>query len=137
MNVLIANAHPNPQSLNATMRIVAANTVTEARHTVQVSDLYAMHFTPTLDESDFKDRQKPDYFDPLIEQYDAAMSRTPSLMMSLARSRRWTELTSSSSSLLCGGCLCSDSKELMRPVFATGSVSMCRCTIRCSSGLPG
>jgi len=35
-----------------------------------------MHFKPTLDESDFKDRQKPDYFDPLIEQYRAAMSRT-------------------------------------------------------------
>jgi NAD(P)H dehydrogenase (quinone) len=34
-----------------------------------------MHFKPTLDESEIKDRWKPDYFDPLIEQYHAAMSR--------------------------------------------------------------
>ena len=67
MNVLIVYAHPNPHSFNATMQAVAVDTLTEAGHTVRVSDLYAMHFKPTLDESDFKDRQKPDYFDPLID----------------------------------------------------------------------
>ena len=76
MNVPIVYAHPNQHSYNATMRTVAVDALTEGGHAVQVSDLYAMHFKPTLDESDFKDRQKPDYSDLLIEQYHAAMSRT-------------------------------------------------------------
>ncbi|HYA32993.1 MAG TPA: NAD(P)H-dependent oxidoreductase [Candidatus Bathyarchaeia archaeon] len=76
VNVLIVYAHPNPRSFNAAMRTVAVDTLTEVGHAVQVSDLYAMHFKPTLDERDFKERQKPDFFDPLIEQYHAAVSRT-------------------------------------------------------------
>ena len=73
MNTLIVYAHPNPRSFNAAMRAVAVDTLTEAGATVQVSDLYAMRFKATLDEYDFKERQNPDFFDPVIEQYHAAM----------------------------------------------------------------
>jgi NAD(P)H dehydrogenase (quinone) len=104
MNVLIVYAHPNPHSFNATMRSVAVDTLTEAGHTVQVSDLYAMHFKPTLDESEIKDRWKPDYFDPLIEQYHAAMSRTFS--DDIAREIEKVEWANLIIFLFpCGGCL--------------------------------
>ena len=73
MNVLIVYAHPNPRSFNAAMREAAVDTLTEAGHAVQVSDLYAMHFKATLDEHDFKERQNPNFFDPTNEQYHAAM----------------------------------------------------------------
>jgi NAD(P)H dehydrogenase (quinone) len=73
MNVLIVYAHPNPRSFNAAMREAAVDTLTEAGHAVQVSDLYAMHFKATLDEHDFKERQNPNFFDPINEQYHAAM----------------------------------------------------------------
>jgi NAD(P)H dehydrogenase (quinone) len=76
VNVLIVYAHPNPQSFNAAMREVAVDALTEAGNAVQVSDLYAMRFKATLDELDFKDRQEPDFFNPLIEQYHAAASGT-------------------------------------------------------------
>lgn len=76
MNVLIVYAHPNPQSFNAAMRVVAVEALTEAGNAVQVSDLYAMRFKATLDELDFKDRQEPGFFNPLIEQYHAAVSET-------------------------------------------------------------
>jgi NAD(P)H dehydrogenase (quinone) len=76
MNVLIVYADPNPKSFNAAMRTLAVDALTEAGHAVQVSDLYAMKFKASLDENDFKERQKPDFFDPLIEQYHAALSGT-------------------------------------------------------------
>jgi NAD(P)H dehydrogenase (quinone) len=73
MNVLIVYAHPNPRSFNAAMRQAAVDALTEAGHAVQVSDLYAINFKATLDEHDFKERQNPNFFDPINEQYHAAM----------------------------------------------------------------
>ena len=55
------------------MREAAVDALTEAGHAVQVSDLYAMNFKATLDEHDFKERQNPNFFDPINEQYHAAM----------------------------------------------------------------
>jgi NAD(P)H dehydrogenase (quinone) len=76
MNVLIVYADPNPRSFNAAMRETAVDALTEAGHAVQVSDLYAMNFKATLDEHDFKERQNPNFFDPINEQYHAAMRGT-------------------------------------------------------------
>jgi NAD(P)H dehydrogenase (quinone) len=73
MNVLIVYADPNPRSFNAAMREAAVDALTEAGHAVQVSDLYAMNFKATLDERDFKERQNLNFFDPISEQYHAAM----------------------------------------------------------------
>jgi NAD(P)H dehydrogenase (quinone) len=56
MNVLIVYAHPDPHSFNAAMRDVAVDTLTEAGNSVQVSDLYALHFKAVLDAHDFKER---------------------------------------------------------------------------------
>ncbi len=48
MNALIVYAHPNPSSFNAAMRDVAIETLGEAGHCVEQSDLYAMDFDPVL-----------------------------------------------------------------------------------------
>ena len=76
MNVLIVYAHPNPHSFNAAMRDVAVDALTEAGNSIQVSDLYALHFKAVLDEHDFKERQDPDFFNPIVEQYHAATTGT-------------------------------------------------------------
>ncbi|GGP28214.1 NAD(P)H-dependent oxidoreductase [Silvimonas amylolytica] len=53
MKVLIVFAHPEPESLNAALRDVAIASLQEAGHEVQVSDLYAMNWKPSVDRADF------------------------------------------------------------------------------------
>lgn len=53
MNVLIVFAHPDPRSLNASMLSVCVDELSLRGHTVEVSDLYAMHFNPIVERGDF------------------------------------------------------------------------------------
>ncbi|WP_313015332.1 NAD(P)H-dependent oxidoreductase [Brevundimonas sp.] len=53
MNVLIVFAHPEPRSLNASLRDIAIEELEAQGHTVQVSDLYAMGWTSEVDRPDF------------------------------------------------------------------------------------
>lgn len=53
MNVLIVFAHPEPRSLNASLRDIAIRELEAQGHTVQVSDLYAMGWTSEVDRPDF------------------------------------------------------------------------------------
>jgi NAD(P)H dehydrogenase (quinone) len=52
MNVLIVFAHPEPRSLNGSLRDFAVRRLQAAGHTVEVSDLYAMDWNPVLDRAD-------------------------------------------------------------------------------------
>ncbi|MGV8926408.1 MAG: NAD(P)H-dependent oxidoreductase [Ewingella sp.] len=52
MNVLIVYAHPEPHSLNGSLKDFAITHLQAAGHTVQVSDLYAMQWKASLDASD-------------------------------------------------------------------------------------
>jgi NAD(P)H dehydrogenase (quinone) len=52
MNVLIVFAHPEPRSLNGSLRDFAVQRLRAAGHAVEVSDLYAMDWKPTLDRAD-------------------------------------------------------------------------------------
>jgi NAD(P)H dehydrogenase (quinone) len=52
MNVLIVYAHPEPRSLNGSLRDFAVRRLQEAGHRVQVSDLYAMRWNPVVDKQD-------------------------------------------------------------------------------------
>jgi putative NADPH-quinone reductase len=56
MNVLIVYAHPEPRSLNGALRDFAVQHLEAAGHAVQVSDLYAMNWKPTLDADDMTER---------------------------------------------------------------------------------
>lgn len=53
MNVLIVFAHPEPRSLNASLRDIAIEELEAQGHTVQVSDLYAMGWTSEVNRPDF------------------------------------------------------------------------------------
>jgi NAD(P)H dehydrogenase (quinone) len=53
MKVLVVSAHPEPQSLAASLRSVAIRELEAAGHDVRVSDLYAMRWKSEVDRSDF------------------------------------------------------------------------------------
>ena len=52
MNILIVYAHPEPQSLNGSLKDFAITHLRTAGHNVQVSDLYAMQWKAQLDARD-------------------------------------------------------------------------------------
>lgn len=56
MNVLIIYAHPEPKSLNGTLKDFAVDVLEREGHSVKVSDLYAMNFKCALDGDDFLER---------------------------------------------------------------------------------
>jgi len=53
MNVLIVFAHPEPRSLNASLRDVAIAQLQADGHNVKLSDLYAQNWKPVVDRADF------------------------------------------------------------------------------------
>jgi NAD(P)H dehydrogenase (quinone) len=63
MNILIVYAHPEPQSLTASLKNLALETLSQAGHQVQVSDLYAMNWKSEIDGGDFLERQNPERLD--------------------------------------------------------------------------
>lgn len=56
MKYLIVYAHPDPRSLNGSLKDRALQALTEAGHEVRVSDLYAMRFKAVADAEDFPGR---------------------------------------------------------------------------------
>ena len=67
MNVLLVYAHPEPRSLNGSLRNFAVKHLEDAGHAVQVSDLYAMKWKAVLDADDNMDRQADARFDPVLD----------------------------------------------------------------------
>jgi len=61
MNVLLVYAHPEPTSLNGTLKDFTVQRLKAAGHTVQVSDLYAMRWKAPIDGDDHpgRDPQRP------------------------------------------------------------------------------
>jgi len=55
MNVLIVYAHPEPRSLNGSLKDFMVDRLQRAGHHVRVSDLYAMGWKATVDCADFLD----------------------------------------------------------------------------------
>ncbi|WP_419999067.1 NAD(P)H-dependent oxidoreductase [Streptomyces boninensis] len=53
MKTLIVHAHPEPQSLNGSLKDLAVSTLASAGHEVQVSDLYAMNWKAVADADDY------------------------------------------------------------------------------------
>jgi NAD(P)H dehydrogenase (quinone) len=52
MNVLLVYAHPEPKSLNGSLKDFTVDRLEKAGHVVQVSDLYAMNWKASLDAYD-------------------------------------------------------------------------------------
>lgn len=77
MHVLIVHAHPEPQSFNGALTLVAVETLQAAGHGVEVSDLYRMRFKAVADAEDFMGaRRNPDRFDLAAEQTQACADGT-------------------------------------------------------------
>ncbi len=63
MNVFIVYAHPEPKSLNGSLKDFAVSVLTNAGHQVQVSDLYAMKWKAVADGDDFPERNTNERLD--------------------------------------------------------------------------
>lgn len=72
MNVLIVFAHPEPASFNGAMKATAVELLSEAGHSVVVSDLYAEAFAAVAGPADVTERANEERFDLGIEQANAA-----------------------------------------------------------------
>ncbi|TDT42165.1 NAD(P)H dehydrogenase (quinone) [Streptomyces sp. BK208] len=53
MKTLIVHAHPEPHSLNGSLKDIAVSTLEAAGHEVRVSDLYAMDWKAAVDAADY------------------------------------------------------------------------------------
>ncbi|MEU3036500.1 NAD(P)H-dependent oxidoreductase [Streptomyces griseoaurantiacus] len=53
MKTLIVHAHPEPKSLNGSLKDLAVSTLEAAGHEVGVSDLYAMNWKAVVDAADY------------------------------------------------------------------------------------
>ena len=92
MNVLIVYAHPEPRSLNGSLKDFAVRRLQAAGHEVQVSDLYAMSWKATLDASDSLDRDPEARFDPSLDSKRAyASGRQSSDIAAEQEKLRWAD----------------------------------------------
>jgi NAD(P)H dehydrogenase (quinone) len=64
MNVLLVYAHPEPRSLNGSIRDFTVDRFVRAGHSVEVSDLYAMRWKADLGAEDFPQRDAAQPFRP-------------------------------------------------------------------------
>ena len=76
MNVLIVFAHPEPKSLNGSLKDMAVQTLEGNGNNVKVSDLYAMKFKAILDREDFLNLENEDRFRPMMEQLHASKTES-------------------------------------------------------------
>ncbi len=67
MKTLIVYAHPEPKSLNSSLKDLAVSTLEAAGHEVRVSDLYAMNWKAVVDAADYG----PDASSPLKVALDS------------------------------------------------------------------
>lgn len=71
MKVLIVLAHPEPQSMNATLYTTAIETLQAAGHEVKTSDLYAMGFNPVSDQNNFTRLENTAFYKQQLEELHA------------------------------------------------------------------
>lgn len=76
MNVLLIYAHPEPRSLNGSLRDFTIQRLRQAGHRVQVSDLYAMRWKAAIDADDSTDQDPHARFDPARDSRRAFESGT-------------------------------------------------------------
>ncbi|MCP1623700.1 NAD(P)H-dependent oxidoreductase [Pseudomonas nitroreducens] len=92
MKVLIVYAHPEPRSLNGSLKDFAVRRLQAAGHEVQVSDLYAMNWKAALDASDSLDRDPEARFDPSQDSRRAyAAGRQSSDIAAEQEKLRWAD----------------------------------------------
>jgi NAD(P)H dehydrogenase (quinone) len=92
MNILLVYAHPEPRSLNGSLKDFSIKRLEDAGHSVQVSDLYAMNWKASLDQDDSIDRPAGTRFDPSHESRRAFESGRQSQDIVLEQNKlRWAD----------------------------------------------
>lgn len=92
MNVLLIYAHPEPMSLNGSLKDFSIKRLEDAGYVVQVSDLYAMNWKASLDADDSMDRQAGARFDPSLDSQRAFESGRQSEDIALEQDKlRWAD----------------------------------------------
>ncbi|HJP37751.1 MAG TPA: NAD(P)H-dependent oxidoreductase, partial [Gammaproteobacteria bacterium] len=76
MKVLIVYAHPEPQSFGGALLSTAVDVLSDAGHTVVVSDLYAKKFSAMAGPDDFTDRLDAGHLIMSAEQEHAATEKS-------------------------------------------------------------
>lgn len=120
MKVLIVFAHPEPKSLNGSLKDVAVQALKEKDHEVKVSDLYGLGFKAALDRDDFTNLENPERFNPIAEQLHAA--RTDGFSQDIKTEMEkveWADLVIFQFPIWYGG-MPAILKGWMERVFATG-----------------
>jgi len=93
MNVLLVYAHPEPTSLNGALKDFAVQRLQAAGHQVQVSDLYAMRWKPTLDAQDSLDGADGNRFDPSLDSQHAFANGRQSADIAAEQDKlRWADV---------------------------------------------
>lgn len=86
MNILIVYAHPDPHSLNGALKDYALQHLQAAGHAVQLSDLYAMQWRPTLEAGEtpgpevLREQEKLRWADAVIFQFPLWWFSMPAIM---------------------------------------------------------
>ncbi|MNG57804.1 Glutathione-regulated potassium-efflux system ancillary protein KefF [compost metagenome] len=92
MNVLLVYAHPEPQSLNGSLKDLSVQRLKAAGHQVQVSDLYAMQWKATLDANDSRVPPLGSRFDPSLDSQHAFANGLQSQDIELEQEKlRWAD----------------------------------------------
>lgn len=79
MNILLVYAHPEPRSLNGSLKDYAVKRLQAAGHSIQVSDLYAMNWKAQLDADDSIEHRHGERFDPALDSKHAYLNGLQSL----------------------------------------------------------
>lgn len=87
MNVLIVYAHPEPESLNGSLKNFAVKQLVDAGHNVQVSDLYAMNWKASLDTNDNIHSSPGQRFNPSLDSKIAFANHTQSQDIALEQNK--------------------------------------------------
>jgi NAD(P)H dehydrogenase (quinone) len=92
MKILWVFAHPEPRSLNGSLREFAVQTLTRAGHTVKVSDLYAMRWKAIADGDDFVRRDRSERLEYMEASRQAFSDGTQSADISAEQEKvRWAD----------------------------------------------
>lgn len=90
MNVLLVFAHPEPKSLNGSLKDFMVQRMEKSGHQVQVSDLYAMQWKAVLDANDNIAKQEGERFDPSQNSQQAFYNNTQSADIACEQEKlRW------------------------------------------------
>lgn len=93
MNVLIVYAHPEPRSLNGSLKDVAVAHLRAQGHQVQVSDLYAMQWKATVDQDDDTAYSPDARFDPAGDSLRALQNHRQSADIAAEQAKlRWADV---------------------------------------------